>query len=281
MGVLINRVERSEIKPGDHIYTYRAAYTYSHHGIFVGENKVVHFTAQKHLNSSSWASSGSSLYNSMITCSSYPECGFRKPNSGVLRSCLDCFLRNGSLYRYEYGVSKSVFLAHVRGGTCSTAKSDPPEEVTRRALYLLQTGFGNYDLLQNNCEDFALYCKTGLVIEGKVKTEGSGQKKGNKLGVGVGASGQVSSVSSVFDAASEAIRYSTLKSLVSRATVMAAMYFLDRYATDIGVRDDVIKMAVEDLAVNMGWEGHHGEEADDTEASKQDFITMNSGTSFY
>jgi hypothetical protein len=254
-------------------------------GIFVGENKVVHFTVQKDLNSSSWTSSGSSFYNSMITCSSYPECGFRKPNSGVLRSCLDCFLRNGSLYRYEYGVSKSVFLAHVRGGTCSTAKSDPPEEVTRRAFYLLQTGFGNYDLFQNNCEDFALYCKTGLVIEGKVKTEGSHQKKANKLGVG--ASGQASSVSSVFGAPLEAICSSTLKSLVpcpvSRATVMAAMYFLDRYAADIGIRDDVIKMAVEDLAVNMGWEGHHGEEADDTvrEASKQDFITLNSGTSFY
>jgi hypothetical protein len=26
-------VERSEIKPGDHIYTYRAVFTYSHHGI--------------------------------------------------------------------------------------------------------------------------------------------------------------------------------------------------------------------------------------------------------
>jgi hypothetical protein len=33
MGVLTNAVERSEIKPGDHIYTYRAAFTYSHHGL--------------------------------------------------------------------------------------------------------------------------------------------------------------------------------------------------------------------------------------------------------
>lgn len=32
MGLLTNRVERSEIKPGDHIYTYRAVFAYSHHG---------------------------------------------------------------------------------------------------------------------------------------------------------------------------------------------------------------------------------------------------------
>jgi hypothetical protein len=32
MGLLSNRVERSEIRPGDHIYTWRAVYTYSHHG---------------------------------------------------------------------------------------------------------------------------------------------------------------------------------------------------------------------------------------------------------
>jgi hypothetical protein len=35
MGLLINRVERREIKPGDHIYTYRTAFTYSHHGLCV------------------------------------------------------------------------------------------------------------------------------------------------------------------------------------------------------------------------------------------------------
>lgn len=34
MGLLTNRVERNEIKAGDHIYTYRAVFAYSHHGIF-------------------------------------------------------------------------------------------------------------------------------------------------------------------------------------------------------------------------------------------------------
>ena len=28
-------VERSEIRPGDHIYTWRAVYAYSHHGTLI------------------------------------------------------------------------------------------------------------------------------------------------------------------------------------------------------------------------------------------------------
>lgn len=32
MGVLSNKIERDELKPGDHIYSWRAAYVYAHHG---------------------------------------------------------------------------------------------------------------------------------------------------------------------------------------------------------------------------------------------------------
>lgn len=104
-------------------------------------------------------------------------------------------------------------------------------------MYLLQNGFGNYDVFKNNCEDFALYCKTGLLI---VDTPG------------VGRSGQASSV---IGAPLAALLSSPLKLLmpspVGVATVTAGMYCMSRYATDIGVRSDVIKVAVEDLAVNL------------------------------
>ncbi|XP_016538277.2 protein LEAD-SENSITIVE 1 isoform X1 [Capsicum annuum] len=234
MGLLTNRVERSEIKPGDHIYTYRAVFAYSHHGIFVGGSKVVHFTWVD--GSSDAADEISGLSSS---CPFFPDCGFRLPNSGVVLSCLNCFLRNGSLYNFEYGVSSSVFLSKVRGGTCTTAVSDPPEMVIHRAMHLLQNGFGNYDVFQNNCEDFALYCKTGLLTLDRL---------------GVGRSGQASSV---VGAPLAALLSSPLKLLIPSpvgvATVTAGMYCMSRYATDIGVRSDVIKVAVEDLAVNLGW----------------------------
>jgi hypothetical protein len=214
-------------------------------GIFVGDNKVVHFSPERNSNSSTWICSDSSFCKSAVICSSYPECGFRQPNSGVLRSCLDCFLGNGSLYRFKYGVSRSFFLAQVRGGTCSIAKSDPPEQVIHRALYLLQYGFGNYHVFSNNCEDFAIYCKTGLQVEGGKKT----------------LRGQVASF---FGAPWSTIVSSPLKWVVTSnpvgvATVAAGsvlMYCMIRHANDFGVRDDVIKVAVENLVENMGWEGN-------------------------
>ncbi|KAH0670013.1 hypothetical protein KY290_025429 [Solanum tuberosum] len=41
MGLLTNRVGRNEIKPGDHIYTYRAVFAYSHHESDTGATSKV------------------------------------------------------------------------------------------------------------------------------------------------------------------------------------------------------------------------------------------------
>lgn len=194
-------------------------------------------------------------------CPTVPDCGFRQPNSGVVLSCLDCFLRNGSLYCFEYDVSPTVFLTRIRGGTCTTALHDPPETVIHRAMYLLQNGFGNYDVFRNNCEDFAMYCKTGLLIVDKQ---------------GVGRSGQASSV---IGAPLAAMLSSPLKLLmpspVGVATVTAGIYCMSRYATDIGVRSDVVKVGVEDLAVNLGWTCSDEElvELEDETSDRQIVIT--------
>ncbi|XP_074263437.1 protein LEAD-SENSITIVE 1-like [Silene latifolia] len=259
MGLLSHRVEKDEIKPGDHIYTWRALFTYSHHGIYVGGSKVVHFTPDRDRKLSSESSASSDLKTDIpSSCPTFPDCGFRQPASGVILSCVDCFLRKGSLYLFEYGVTPSAFIAKVRGGS-TTAQPDPSETVIHRAMHLLQNGFGNYNVFQNNCEDFALYCKTGLLI---VDTQG------------VGRSGQASSV---VGAPLAAILSSPLKFLmpspVGVATVTAGMYCMSRYATDIGVRTDVIKVPVEDLAVNLGWEENEVEEVFD-EATLDDLITL-------
>ncbi|KAI9128099.1 hypothetical protein K1719_001092 [Acacia pycnantha] len=108
-------------------------------------------------------------------CPTFPDCGFKQPNSGVVLSCLDCFLRNGSLYCFEYEVSPSVFMANV------SPRHDPAETVIHRAMYLLQNGFSSYDVFQNNCEDFALYCKTGLLIVDKQGVGRSGQASSSEL----------------------------------------------------------------------------------------------------
>uniref|UniRef100_A0A1J3K147 LRAT domain-containing protein n=1 Tax=Noccaea caerulescens TaxID=107243 RepID=A0A1J3K147_NOCCA len=258
MGLLTNKMEREELKPGDHIYTYRAVFAYSHHGIFVGGSKVVHFRPEHNLLPESLSSASSS---SQDICPTFPDCGFRQPNSGVVLSCLDCFLKNGSLYCFEYGVSPSVFLTKLRGGTCTTAQPDPTDSVIHRAMYLLQNGFGNYDIFKNNCEDFALYCKTGLLIMDEL---------------GVGRSGQASSI---VGAPLAAILSSPFKLLIPSpigvATVTAGMYCMSRYATDIGVRTDVVKVSVEDLALNLDLktiEQVGEEDEEEEEVSDTDFV---------
>ncbi|KAG9452661.1 hypothetical protein H6P81_005565 [Aristolochia fimbriata] len=262
MGFLSNKVERDQIKGGDHIYSWRAIYTYSHHGIYVGGSKVVHFRRKNDMPSgsgTSLSSSDSSKEKSLSICETFPDCGFSLPESGVVLTCLDCFLDGGSLYCFEYGVAPSHFLAKFRGGTCTTAESDPPEIVIHRAMYLLQKGFGNYDVFQNNCEDFALYCKTGLLVLDKS---------------GTGMSGQASSFMGVPVAA---LVSSPLKLLipgpVGVATVTAGMYCMSRYATDIGVRTDVVKVPVEEMAMNLALAGTDQDTSE--EDDRDETIKMN------
>ncbi|MED6107573.1 hypothetical protein PIB30_015322 [Stylosanthes scabra] len=84
--------------------------------------------------------------------------------NGVVSSSLDCFLAGGDVCRYEHGVSRFYFFfRRTHGGTCTFAASDDDEIVVHRAKYLLENGFPSYDLFKNNCENFAVYCKTGKV----------------------------------------------------------------------------------------------------------------------
>jgi len=234
--------------------------TMSHAGIYVGGEKVVHFTHQKEASSGPNSFSSSSLRSdNSSACPTFPECGLQQPNSGVILSCLDCFLGNGSVYCFEYGVTPSVFLAQFRGGTCTTALTDPPEAVIHRAMYLLFNGFGNYDLFGNNCEDFAIYCKTGLLPEDQ----------------GLGRSGQASSFFGMPSAAIFAIPFKFLAAgPVWMATVTAGMYCVGRYATDIGVRKDVVKVAVEDLGVKLGWKHCCTEPKSEQEDSDGEVVTL-------
>lgn len=249
MGLLSHRVERSEMKPGDHIYTWRAGYTYSHHGIYVGGSKVVHFTRKKEAGTagldSAIAVSSLLLSQGADECPTFPDCGFQLPDSGVVLTCLDCFLRGGALHRFEYGVPAAAFLAKLRGGTCTTARADGgPDAAVRRAMHLLQNGFGDYDVFENNCEDFALYCKTGLLPAAVANGDDDG----------IGRSGQAASAVSVPLAALFSTPFKLLAAgPLGMAAVTAGVYCAGRYITDIGVRKDVVKVEVEDLAAHLGW----------------------------
>ncbi|XP_076907491.1 protein LEAD-SENSITIVE 1-like, partial [Bidens hawaiensis] len=130
--------------------------------IFIGQDKIIHFVNPK-IDGKLGLSASSSVMKTPACPISY--CGTEKvAGGGVRMTCIDCFIRNGSLYRYKYQAQRAfVRVKLIRGGTCTTKMSDPPEEVIHRATYLHENGYEEYSLRNNNCEDFALYCKTGLV----------------------------------------------------------------------------------------------------------------------
>ncbi|KAJ6819524.1 uncharacterized protein M6B38_399995 [Iris pallida] len=241
MGLLSNRIGRASLKPGDHIYSWRTAYVYAHHGIFVGENKVVHFTRGR------GEEVGTGTVLDLLLLSSGPNrsqtpcptCSVQlSDSSGVVSSCLDCFLAGGVLYRFEYAVNTALFLAKARGGTCTLAVSDEADAVVKRASYLLSNGgFRCYNVFKNNCEDFAIYCKTGLLVA--------------EQGV-VGQSGQAISIIGGPLAAVMSTPFRLLTTnLYGMAATAVGVYCASRYIADIGNRLDVVKVEVEDLTAGL------------------------------
>ncbi|CAN6322229.1 unnamed protein product [Urochloa humidicola] len=240
-GLLSNRVDRKDLAVGDHIYSWRAAYIYAHHGIYIGDEMVIHFTRAAGHEIGTGTFLDSFLFSSSspaATAGDSPpcqRCGHLARPDGVVTSCLDCFLHGGNLYLFHYGVSPAFFLAKARGGTCTLAASDPGDAVAHRARYLLDKGFGADSLFKNNCEDFAIYCKTGLLVE---------------TAFSVGRSGQLASLTAAFSAvASSPLRFLTT-SAGGLAVVTTGMYCVGRYVSDIGVRRDVVKVPVETLVAH-------------------------------
>ncbi|KAM4131715.1 hypothetical protein ACJW30_01G196200 [Castanea mollissima] len=248
MGVVSNKVERENLKPGDHIYSWRLAYAYSHHGIYVDKGNVIHFTQ----GDGQEIGTGTGLDH--IIGSSLPQhpldnpcpiCGDESRRAGVISSCIDCFLLGGDLYRYEYGVTRAFFLAKARG-TCTLALSESEEQVIHRAFYFHCMGFGVYHFMKNNCEDFALCCKTGLKVFPTAK---------------VGQSGQVASFQAAAPTTFQAFLSVPLavlarsSPLVYAATTIGSLvasygtYCVKRYINDTGVRQDVKRVVLEGVII--------------------------------
>ena len=115
-------------------------------GIYVGDGKVIHLASEKHCG----------YHREIITL------------DGLVESCLDCFLdgSTGCLFLFDYGVSALHFLLNS-SGTCSTTSACDHADSTRReasvdrARSAYYSSRDQYDHLNDNCETFATYCRTG------------------------------------------------------------------------------------------------------------------------
>ncbi|XP_059642979.1 protein LEAD-SENSITIVE 1-like [Cornus florida] len=163
-----NKISREELSAGDHIYSWRgSSRLFAHHGIYAGGGMVIHFTRgadqEFGIRKVDRVSVGSAALTSFrhSVDNPCPSCGYHSMLNGVISSCIDCFLSDGELYLYRYGVSWTFYKAKLRRGTCTRKPSDTPNVVLARAQSFLATGFGDYHIVNNNCENFAITCKTG------------------------------------------------------------------------------------------------------------------------
>lgn len=115
---------------GDHIRVKRLGGLYYHHGIYIGNNAVIHFA---------------------------PPCGGEiiNWNEAIVREdSLEDFLKNGEIEVRQYSDDELLDLYS-------------PSQIVKNAKKCL--GFRNYNLLFNNCEHFAYSCTTGTKQSPQVK----------------------------------------------------------------------------------------------------------------
>lgn len=108
--------------PGDHIRVERLGGLYYHHGIFIGNDQVIHFTTQH----------GGEIIN--------------WKDAKVIQSSLDDFLKDGCVECRQYSLEETKELYS-------------PEQIIANAKACI--GYSNYNLIFNNCEHFAYSCTMG------------------------------------------------------------------------------------------------------------------------
>ncbi|XP_060672868.1 uncharacterized protein LOC132803622 [Ziziphus jujuba] len=186
--LLSNKIHKKQLKPGDHIYAWRgfSRRAHAHHGIYVGDihgsrqKEVIHLVraGDPILPSSSATSNQAERTQGDPILPSSSATSNQAERTHVNYCSLEDFLKGDELCLHKYGVSLAFFIAKTWGGTCALGAADPPRMVlyrARRACQRLQ-GYDAYNLINNNCEDFAIHCKTGLPLRtGSIQCGRSGQ----------------------------------------------------------------------------------------------------------
>ena len=198
-------VERPDFEMGDHVYQWCSFMgipaVFSHHGIVLD---VFYQTEHKE-----WrlrvADFSNGLYDTdgdedEWSTNNNPKKSLRSSSSLCKNSppCIRTYVTQPALWRkvrYEANFWREHFS---RGGTATSAASDPPGMVRARVQFLLDDPhrLPPYDMVRSNCECVAVWCKTGtwatLQATSWLSAAAAGQVKSTATLVGAAASTQVS-----------------------------------------------------------------------------------------
>lgn len=113
-------------------------------GIVDSENNVIHFTGHVDGNS--------------------------ETNGLVQQTSITDFIKDYPFGVCQYGVADDTDNFQWPG-TYVAQESDGVDKVLQRTRECLEKGFGEYQILGNSCEDFAVYCKTGQRQQSKAQLQ--------------------------------------------------------------------------------------------------------------
>lgn len=182
-----HKFEKEKLKPGHHIYCHRKG-GYSHHGIYVGDDKVIHFCGtdgngalrQKNTcrQSNETMERAISLLQAFVAIGDYSQEAADSLQEELAEiqenherpvciklATLDEFLDGSKLRLVSYNCSTFKKALTLVSSSCHTIKELSPLFTVRLAKFFCNNPalWPNYHLVKNNCETFACYCKTGLL----------------------------------------------------------------------------------------------------------------------
>ncbi len=142
----IRTVSDSELKKGDVIGVHRIGGIYDHYGIYTGRGKVIHF-------SNEGSDFGGDIRVRRATLSQ-----FKDGASNVFVVDFEAYrdyIENPELFDFA-----GLFKLAIDSFFDNELTLYSPEETVKRAES--QLGREGYNLVFNNCEHFAVWCKTGV-----------------------------------------------------------------------------------------------------------------------
>jgi hypothetical protein len=135
---------------GDHIYVNRVGGVYNHHGIDCGDGSVIHYTSKtwRHLRRIERTSLEDFCRGDELRIRNYDE-------------FLDALERVGQADKLMDSASRRInqLLDGLRGLKIEALDFSEDAVISRAESRI---GESRFDLVSNNCEHFAAWCKTGI-----------------------------------------------------------------------------------------------------------------------